>query len=332
MTRQRLVPILVISASIAFLYVAFLAVVPSRPPARHEEDTRPTTFSSDSAGTRALFLVLEHFLPDVERWMKPAQSLRSPTGNAPSTLLVMQPTVALGSREAESLDAWVSQGGQLIVATDSAWAIRGDGESRDYLARHGFTLEDSPKEVHLYTGHDGSLLLKAAALGGKDHEPIFSGPSGAVAAEQYVGSGRIIVISDGGAWSNARLKESNNSAWLVLTAGSWKNGRLLVDEYHLGNRGGRGTLQLILAFLGTFWGAAFLQIGLAAALYLLAHVRHFGPARDLPRERVQDPLERIRGIGAFLQAAEARDFAAQVISQLGEARRHGKREGKEQRA
>lgn len=330
MKKQRLVPILVIVAAAALLYVAFLAAVPSRPPTKQAEDIRPTTFSSDPMGAKALFLVLEHFLPDVERWMKPMQSLDRPEGNSPSTFLVMQPLIALDEKEAESLDGWVSNGGQLIVATDTHWPIRGGQESEGYLARHGFTLGTPGKNTRLYTGRDGSLLLNAAPLGGKDHQPVLSGPSGTVAAEQYVGSGRIIVIADGGAWSNARLKESNNAAWLVLTAGTWKNGRLLVDEYHLGNRGGRGTLQLILTFLGTFWGMVFLQIGLAAALYLLARARHFGPARDLPRERVQDPLERIRGIGAFLQAAEAKEFAAQVTGQLVTARRRTK--GKEQHA
>ncbi|HTP57547.1 MAG TPA: DUF4350 domain-containing protein [Spirochaetia bacterium] len=327
MKRQRLVPILVISASIALLYVAFLAAGPPKPAERQSEDIRPTTFSSDSMGTKALYLVLEHFLPDVERWMKPMQSLDQPAGNSPTTLLVMQPLVSLDQAEAESLDAWVSDGGQLIVATDTPWSVRGDQESPGYLSRHGFTLGVSRKNVRLYAGRAGSLLLNAAPLGGEDHQPVFSGPSGTVAAERAIGSGRIIVIADGGVWSNARLKESNNAAWLVLTAGTWKNGRLLVDEYHLGNMGGRGTLQLILTFLGTFWGMVFLQVGLAAVLHLLGRVRHFGPARDLPRERVQDPLERVRGIGAFLQAAEAREFSAQVTAQLVAARRHTK--GKE---
>jgi hypothetical protein len=70
---------------------------------------------------------------------------------------------------------------------------------------------------------------------------------------------------------------------------------------------------------------AFLQLGLAAALYLLARVRHFGPAIDLPRERIQDPLERVRAIGAFLQAAEAGDFSTQAVAQLAAARLHTRR-------
>jgi Domain of unknown function (DUF4350) len=322
MKRSRLVPVLVISASIALLYVVFLAAVPSTPAAARNAETRPTTFSSDPRGAKALLLILEHFLPDVERWMKPMQSLDPPDGSAPSTLLVMQPTVALGNKEAGSLDAWVSEGGQLIVATDTPWRIEGDGQSGDYLARHGFTVGASTEHPLVYTGVGGSLLLRAAPLGGEDLEPLFKGPSGTVGAQRYFGSGRIVVIADGSAWSNMRLKESNNAAWLVLTAGTWKNGRLLVDEYHLGYTGGRGTLQLILTFLGTFWGMIFLQIGFAAVLYLLARMRHFGPAVDLPRERIQDPLERVRAIGAFLQAAKASDFSAQTITQLAAARRH----------
>ena len=325
MKSKSLVPILVISVSLVLLFAVVPAVVPSAPPGGQSVDSRPTSFSADPAGTKALLLILERFMPEVERWMKPLQSLVTPSSDAPSTLLVMQPIVALSDKEATSLDTWVSQGGQLIVATSTPWPVKGDGQSDDYLARHGFAIGAPSQQTSLYKGLGGSLLLSASSLGGEKLESLFSGPSGTVGAQRYIGSGRIIVITDGSAWSNARLKESNNAAWLVLTAGTWKNGRLLLDEYHLGNTGGRSTPQLILTFLGTFWGMAFLQLGLAAALYLLARVRHFGPAIDLPRERIQDPLERVRAIGAFLQAAEAGDFSTQAVAQLAAARLHTRR-------
>jgi hypothetical protein len=319
--RSRLVPALVIGASLVLLYAVFRAGSPSTPLRLPQAlDTRPTTFSADPAGTRALFLVLSHFLPGARRWLRPMESLAPPDGQTATTLLVMQPTVKLRDAEEMSLDRWVYQGGQLIIATSGPWPI--EGKSRDYLSRHDFRMGYPSTQVRSYAGEGGTLDLAAASLGGYELEPLFSGPSGVAGVLQQYGEGRIIVISDGAAWSNQRLRESNNAAWLVLIAGTWKNGRLAVDEYHLGNSGGRSTLQLMLAFLGTSWGLGVLQLGLAAALHLLARVRHFGPARDLPRERVQDPLQRVRGIGAFLRAARAREFAAQTIAQLAAARRY----------
>jgi hypothetical protein len=322
MKSKQLVPILVIFASLVLLCAVLLLAAPPASPAKQNAESRATTFSAGPQGTKALLLVLDHFIPGVRRWMKPMQSLTSPGGSSPSTLLVMQPIVTLKEKEASSLDTWVSRGGQLIIATSVPWQIESDGQTDDYLARHGFKIGAPVQYLRSYTGRGGSLLLDAASLDRSDFEPLFSGPSGAVGAQRHVGSGRIIVITDGSAWSNMRLGESNNAAWLVQIAGTWKNGRLLVDEYHLGNTEGRRTPQLILAFLGTFWGLAFLQVGLAAAIYLLRRARHFGPALDLPRERIQDPLERIRGIGAFLQAAGASEFSTQAITQLAAARRH----------
>lgn len=313
-------PVLVLCAAVVALGVLFLGRAPSAP-ARQATETRPTTFSPDPNGTRAMYLVLAHFLPGTGRWMKPMQGLEAPDAG-PSTLLVLQPTVALVDAEVRVLDNWVSKGGQLIIATDRPWRMEGAWKPPDYLARHGLRIGSPSAEARRYDGEGGSLVLAASPLSGRWLDALFTGPEGMVGAVRHVGAGRIILITDPHAWSNARLKESNNAAWLVLAAGSWKNGRLLVDEYHLGYTGGRSSLQLILAFLGTYWGMAVLQLGLAAALYLLARVRHFGPARDLPRERVQDPLERIRGIAAFLQAARAREFSAQAIAQLAGARRY----------
>ena len=321
MKRQRLVPAIVISASIVLLLAASLLAGTSAPADGQGTDSRATTFSAGPQGTKALFLILDHFIPGVGRLLKPLPSLAPPRESAPSTLLVMQPNRPLSQDEAASLDAWVSRGGQLIVATSAPWRIGKDEKADDYLSRHGFRMEGPLQEPRPYTGAGGTLLLGAAPLERSNFEPLFEGAAGAVGAQRRLGQGRIVVITDGYAWSNGRLSQSNNAAWLVMMAGTWKNGRLLVDEYHLGNTEGRGTFALILSFLGTFWGIAFLQLGLAAAVYLLQRARRFGPAHDLPRERIQDPLERIRGIGAFLQAAEAREFSAQTITQLAAARR-----------
>ena len=321
MKKQRLVPVIVISVSIVLLLAASLLAGTSAPADGQSTDSRATTFSAGPKGTRALFLVLDHFIPGVGRLLEPTPGLSPPHGSAPATLLVMQPTRSLGEDEAASLDAWVSGGGQLIIATSAPWRVGKGEKAVDYLSRHGFRMEGPTQDPRLYAGSGGTLLLGATPLARDDFEPLFTGTAAVVGAQRRLGAGRIVVITDGYAWSNERLSQSNNAAWLVMMAGTWKSGRLLVDEYHQGNTGARGTFALILSFLGTFWGIALLQVGLAAAVYLLRGAWRFGPARDLPRERIQDPLQRIRGIGAFLQAAEANEFSAQTITQLAAARR-----------
>ena len=324
MKRGRLVPAVVIVACAAALAViSILASGASSAGSTGTADTRATTFSAAPLGTKALFLVLDHFMPGTGRLVKPAISLGAPGGDSPSTLLVMEPTTPLGPGEESALDAWVGAGGQLIIATSIPWPAKSDEKSTDYLSRHGFKPGTPTQDAVTYYGLDGSLLLAAAPLSPEGIHPLVTGPKGAMVATKDIGEGRVVVITDGYAWSNARLGRSQNASWLVAVAGSWKNGRILVDEYHQGVQGGAGSLSLILRFLGTFWGMAVLQLAAAAALYALARAWRFGPANSLPVERIQDPLERIRGIGSFLQAAGAQEFSAQAVAQLAAARRHG---------
>ena len=323
MKTRRFLPIAIVLAAVAVLVVATIVVNPSPGASSAGTDTRATTFSAAPNGARAIWLVLARFLPRVERLVKPLETIGPRGGDAPDTLLVLQPTLPLDTGDAARLDWWLAQGGQLIVAADAPWLIV-DGEDRtDYLARHGFVLDSGERDTRLFATPGGALLLDGALLAPGDYEPLFAGPRGVVGAWRTVGDGRIVVIADGFAWSNERLARSGNAAWLVRTVAAWGDGRLLVDEYHLGNRTSRGSAGYVLDFLGTFQGFAFLQAGLAALLLLARRARRFGPAVDLPREKLQDPLERIRGIGALLQAAGARAFSAQVMAQLAAARARG---------
>jgi hypothetical protein len=323
MKTQRFAPLLVIAGSVVLLVVAAIVASPSAPAAAAGADHRATTFSTAPQGARAIYLVLDRFLPKVERWTKPLQTIAPPGGDAPGTLLVLQPTVPLDEDDANALDWWLAQGGQLILAAGSPWNIEGRESGGDYLARHGFVMDTQARDARLYASPGGAMLLDGMPLAPGDYEPLFWGPVGVVGAQRAAGDGRIVVITDGYAWSNDRLSRSRNAAWLVRTVGAWGNGRLLVDEYHLGTTSTRSAPRLVLSFLGTFWGFAFLQAGLAAVLYLFRRARRFGPAVDLPLEKAQDPLERIRGIGSLLQAAKAREFSVQAMAQLAAARQRG---------
>jgi hypothetical protein len=322
MKSGRVVPVIVIAGAVVVLLAVSLLAGGAAPAGSRETDARATTLSAAPLGTKALFLVLDHFMPGVGRLVRPTPSLAAPGGDAPTTLLVMQPTMPLGPGEESALDAWVSAGGQLIIATSVPWPVENDENKRDYLSRYGFKPGTPTAELVTYYGWKGSLVLDAAPMTPGGIQPLFTGPDGAVVAEKDIGEGRIVVITDGYAWSNARLARSQNAAWLISVAGSWGNGRMLVDEFHQGVQGGAGDLALIFTFLRTFWGIAVLQLAAAATLYALGRAWRFGPAQDLPPERIQDPLERIRGIASFLQATQAREFSSRAVAQLAAARRH----------
>src|SRR5262245_27492837 len=111
---------------------------------------RPSSFFTDDTGTRAIYLVLQRLLSAVEKWRRPATLLPDPnTAEAPATLLVFGPSQPLSRSEAQALDNWIAQGGQLILAMPHDWHIRPliqegsrDAESYQQEAMSEPTAED----------------------------------------------------------------------------------------------------------------------------------------------------------------------------------------------
>jgi hypothetical protein len=311
-----------------------VALTAARPGAQGSaaQERGTSTFSSTPGGAKAAYLVMRKFLPTAERWAKPLRLLKPPTKSRPTTLLVMDPVKLLNEADADALDTWVKNGGQLIIAAGGPWWISKEiteedasTHLEDYLVRHGFTFT---KEASSSTDwivkpiiSNPPLLLEGGFLKGLVFSVEASSEKGVTAASVAFGSGRIYVIADGNVFSNERLSRSQNAAWIVLTALGWKNGHVLVDEYHQGyQEGGGSVFSILFSFLGTLWGAAFLQLAAAGILYLWWKARRFGPIIEAPKPDRRDPIARVQGIAAMLEAGRAKPFAVRAIRTL-EARR-----------
>src|SRR5438128_9008158 len=68
---------------------------------------------------------MKRLLPSAQQWRRPLNSLTLPSDqSAPGTLLVAGPEKPITQTEAEHLDRWLAEGGQLILATDTGWPVR----------------------------------------------------------------------------------------------------------------------------------------------------------------------------------------------------------------
>lgn len=321
MKTAPLVSLIALAVPLAVVGLLVAVVPRGAAPGAGEKDP-PTTFSAGAGGSRAIFLVLREFLPSVERWTRPPRALPLPDDTSPTSLLVMGPTTALTEAEAAALERWVHSGGQLIIAASRPWPVAagtpghpGNAARQDFFARHGLHFGDHRLPLAEHGGDTGSLVLEGSPFAGGGLEALFGGEDRMGAVEQ-VGTGRIVFVADERAWSNDRLRRSTNSAWLVDTVAGWRNGRLLVDEYHSGHGSASAAPARLFSFLFSPWGFAFLQAGIAGLLFVLRRARRFGPVLESPAERVTEPLERVRGLAAMLEAAGAREFAARAIDQF----------------
>ena len=311
-----------LSLGVFVLVILLLSTAQKGPQSSYRGKT--SSFFTDSSGTRAIYLVLQQFLPSAKRWMKPLHLLPPPEGGNATSLLVIGPTDPLDPAEAEALDHWIFQGGQLILALQQPWPIikqetEQSREPESFLLRHGFSFTSAADVISRFKEYEnpiGPLLLGGSALLAGESTELFSDQLYVKGAAKRLGAGRIVVIADRQAWSNDRLAESRNSVWLVSTVFAWDNGRLLIDEYHHGFQSSRGPLALILSFITSFWGLVFAQLAVAGFLLIWLRGRRFGPAIELPAKRAQDPLSRVDSLATLLTTARATSFSFQSVHQL----------------
>jgi hypothetical protein len=250
---------------------------------------RPSTFFTDPTGARGIYLVLGELWPEGEvgQWRRPLTLLGEQAGE-PSTLVVMGPSVRLGPRDADALDAWLEAGGQLVLAASAPWRIAGpDPESADdYAGRHGIA---HPEDL------DAGAAIDAART-------------------VALGAGRLVYVPDAHAFSNGNLVGGDRAVWLAAAVSAW-GGPVWFDEYHQGFGSRRGLMAIVGSFLVTPWGLAVLQMALAGAVYILGYRKRFGRPTDLRQEPRTSRVETVEALGALFRAAEARELSVKVMDQ-----------------
>ncbi len=310
---------------------------------------RPSTFFTDPSGSRALFLVMKQFVPEVAQWRRPLYLLPLPSvPEAANTLIVAGPARPLSTREAGYLHSWLSAGGQLILLNDDGWVLGPQATNDDsrakpkdpvssatFLARYAPGLRWNKLErqragrAAVSSVPAQELVLRwQRSFGATANARIVAAVDQTnLAVELPVGRGRIIAAADPAMVSNGALRQSDNAVWLTDLAAAWGNGRTLFDEYHHGFGQKRDTVELSRAFLMTPWGWCVLQIAAAGMLYLFAYRRRFGRIREpLPANRAS-PLELLDARAGVFQAAGAQSLSAElIVQQLFQSvtRSHGK--------
>lgn len=335
-----------LTATVATVIFLVLSIVLASFSTRESADIlrRPSTFFTDPTGARVLLLVMKQLLPSVEQWRRPLQLLRLPDQpDVPATLIIAGPGKPISKSESDYIDRWLAAGGQLMLLTADGWPTDQRGEfnneipedadsapedrlaerSTKFLARYAPSLLWT-KSAKAKTGEGRGPSMPSAGLTLRwqrsfaetgDANVIANANNEALAVEIAVGKGRIIAIADPGMASNGALRRSDNAVWLVSLAAGRANGKILFDEYHHGFGEKRSTAQLTRAFLATPWGWCVIQIAAAALLYAFAYRRRFGRISEPIATERSSPLELVEARGGLLQAAAARDLAAELILQ-----------------
>jgi hypothetical protein len=230
--------------------------------------------SSAPGGTRALSL----WLSNLGYQSRTLEYEPFALSGSDRLMLMLFPTLDPTEQQIANIDAWVRQGGTLVLAA---------GRSDSLLTHYGVAatpsfrrtisvrplqpllLNPPPQPVSIDTY--GSLIFLNPSW-----VPFLGEASGGrvVAASLTQGEGRVIVLSTGDPFSNAGLAQPGNAALVLnLLAGIPAGGAVVIDEYHHGFTE-QGTLNYRLVHKP--WGWAILYLALVLFIYVAFSGRRFG--------------------------------------------------------
>ena len=278
------------------------------------------SFSSSPNGAKALWLWLDELgysvSNEVDTEFRPSKDI--------SVLLVLEPLIEISTAEWQTIDAWVEDGGTLVLVGDY-WPTSRALRHYDFaLGIPSFHRTYSELEVTPLTAQTPLLAsppltfpVRAKLQAHLSYHPEdktqvrdfvahLTDNDGLVMVSFEEGDGRVILCTAPFVFSNAGLKEEGNPALVLnVVLATNREGVILFDEWHHGLQPKSSQVVGPADWLRyTPAGRSLLYVALVTFVALVLHGRHFGRPVPLPKEIARRaPLEYITAIANLKRQA-----------------------------
>jgi len=274
--------------------------------------------------------MLEELGYDPQRWGRPFGKLTG-AGNA---LFVIAPSkIAFEASETQHLLRWVGEGNLLVFASIAGHpfgmrmrerqlmspleippdmeGVGGAGPladgARPWDLSEGLYVKPLPGEP--YQSRVRSLYFdrrKAACPGAAEWTHLCAQGGTSFAARRPWGKGAVVFLTNTGVLRNRTILEGDNAYFLVNLVDARGDGQVLFDEYHHGYvthplDGDRSTLKGV--------GFFYLQLLLAAVVYVVARARRLGRPIPLTVERPRSSSEFVQAMADVYSRAKVDRYA-----------------------
>jgi len=295
--------LLVLGGIVLALMLAVAFVIASGTGDRGEATT---SYSSASAGCKAIYLLLAASGYRVERWEDPPSALRDP---ASTTLVLAEPSELPTDAERAAIDAFLRAGGRVIATgPDSAWFVSGQSIPRLPTGHSWNTMPALAPSPITAAAPEIAMASRATwTTTGWRVVPLYGDDQGPSVIEMAVGSGTVMWWEAATPLTNAGITASNNLAFVLASLGAPGERRILWDEYFHGQR---RTLAGSIWHSPTKWIGA--QLAIVCLVVLLTHARRSGPIIPPVRESRLSPLEFVRTLGSLYERAGASSVAVEA--------------------
>jgi Domain of unknown function (DUF4350) len=265
-----------------------------------EESAIPSTYSAQTKGAKAAYLLLQDAGYIVERWEQSPAEL--PTDPAHTVLVLASPFRSPSKEEKNALQTYLGRGGKILATGASASFYLPQAETENESLPAPAWKEYQPQLLTPLT-RGGAIQMSPAAY--------WKGPSTGSLAH-YADEGRPIVVSykvglGEVIWwgantplTNAAIAKSGNLALLLNSLGEAGEVHVLWDEYFHGYRSSLGGYMSEPPLKYGFW-----QCVLVFLAFVFTFSRRNGPIHPLPEHSRLSPLEFVYTLGKLYRRANA---------------------------
>jgi hypothetical protein len=287
-----------------FLLLVVTALILAKAP--DSTDETPTTYSVNSGGAKAAYLLLKASGYRVERWEQSPSELPEAAG---TTLILAEPSDSPTTEDRNRLRQFVENGGH-IIATGAfvGFYLPESGIVPDPVP--GITWKKLSAQSPSSITHAAPEITLAPQAYWKPESfalPLYGDGEKQMVVKYKSGKGEVIWWASATPLTNAGLKEPGNLEFFLACIGSEPQTRILWDEYF---HGYRRSLAASIRNSPVKW--IFLQFALLTLAILLTYSRRSGPISIPAGEIRLSPLEFVRTLGALYKQANAASVAVDI--------------------
>lgn len=290
------------AAAIVTVLVIALAVFSSS----QQESEVPSSYSADSAGAKAAFMLLQQQGYNVERWEQSPNELPADVAN--TTLVLASPLNPPSKQEKISLQLFLSRGGRILATGYTASLFLPQAESVPEVLAGPDWKAFEPQLLSPLT-RAGTIRMSPSAYWKNSRACClvhYADGDRPVVVSYKIGKGEVIWWASATPLSNAGITAAGNLALLLNSLGD-RDVHILWDEYFHGYR----------QTLGAYFSEppllfALLQCFLLLGVVLLTFSRRSLPIHPQQEKSRLSPLEFVETLGGLYRHARANRAALEV--------------------
>ena len=305
----------ILMATAAVLVILVGAILFVAPTPEEDVEEVPSSYSGNSGGAWAAFLLLRELGYDVIHWEEWPGEL--PSDPSHIVLILANPEIPPGEKERAELKRFVERGGRVLFTGPEIGLFFSDAKIETHYGK---------RQWQTYSADVPSLFTKGApkiamrpqahwAMKSSSQVPLYGDPDAPVIVSWRIGKGRVLWWAEPTPLTNSGITREGNLA-LFLDAVSFADSKdpadivICWDEYFHGER---GSLWAYVQKTPVPWG--LVQLTLLGLAVFFTFGRRSGPIIMPTRVNRLSPLEFVDTLGGLYQRARASPAAVAVIYQ-----------------